>query len=421
MNKENTNRILGYKCVGCGEDYPVEPFLYQCPKCNSNLDVQYNYDLIREIWTVDNLKQFPYQSLWRYHPLLPVENPPENLSMQSGGTPLLSFPGLLTDIGKINLYVKDDTRNPSGSLKDRATEVAIRHADQLGKHTIVAASTGNAAASLAALAAFYEKKAVILAPASTPPAKLTQILQYGATLYLVDGTYDDAFDLAMRVAEANGWYSRSTGTNPVLAEGKKTVGLEIAEQLNWQVPDKIFVPTGDGCIIAGVYKAFLDLVRLGWITKLPQLIAVQAEGSAAIANALESGKPIAPVKSKTIADSISVDLPRDGEKAIIAVQKTKGFGITVTDDEILVAQHRLARNTGIFAEPAAAASFAGFLKAMKIEKIHAGESIVIIASGTGLKDIPAAQQKIGIPKPQPATLEGFLTFYNNSVIASKTK
>ncbi|MFC1784831.1 threonine synthase [Candidatus Neomarinimicrobiota bacterium] len=414
MKKENTKRILGYKCVGCGEDYPVEPFLYQCTKCKSNLDVQYNYELIKEIWSVEDLKQFPYQSLWRYHPLLPVENPPENLSMQSGGTPLISFSNLQTDIGKINLYIKDDTRNPSGSLKDRATEVGIRHADELGKNTIVAASTGNAAASLAALAAFYEKKAVILAPASAPPAKLTQILQYGATLYPVDGTYDDAFNLSLLVAEANGWYSRSTAINPVLAEGKKTVGLEIAEQLNWHVPNKIFIPTGDGCIVAGIYKAFLDLVRLGWISKLPQLIAVQAEGSPAIVNALNSGKPIVPVQSKTIADSISVDLPRDGEKAILAVQKTKGFGITVSDDEILVAQHRLARNTGVFAEPAAAAAFAGFLKAMKRGTIHEGDSIVILASGTGLKDIPAAQEKIEIPKAQPATLEGFLNFYNKN-------
>ena len=159
MNK-SIDRILGYKCISCDEKYPLEPFIYQCSKCRSNLDVQYNYELIKEIWSIDDLKQFPYQSLWRYHPLLPIENPPDNLSMQSGGTPLISFPDLLTDIGKINLYVKDDTRNPSGSLKDRATEVGIRHADELGKNTIIAASTGNAAASLAALAAYYEKNAV---------------------------------------------------------------------------------------------------------------------------------------------------------------------------------------------------------------------------------------------------------------------
>jgi len=414
MAKTSTDRILGYKCVGCGEEYPIEPFIYQCLKCKSNLDILYNYDLIREIWSVDDLKKFPYKSLWRYHPLLPVENPPDNLSMQSGGTPLLSFPQIQTEIGKINLHIKDDTRNPSGSLKDRATEIGIRHADELGHDTIVAASTGNAAASLSSLAAFYEKKAVILTPSSAPPAKLTQILQYGAVLYPVNGTYDDAFDLSMLVSEANKWYSRSTGINPVLAEGKKTVGLEIAEQMNWQVPDKIFVPTGDGCIIAGVYKAFLDLVRLGWITKLPQLIAVQADGSPAIVNALQSDKPMKSVKSNTIADSISVDFPRDGEKAIIAVQKTKGFGITVSDNEILVAQHRLAKNTGIFAEPAASASMAGFLKAMQMGKIKAGESIVILASGSGLKDIPAAQEKIEIPKAQPKSLEGFLTFYNKN-------
>ena len=410
----NTERILGYKCVGCEAEYPREPFIYQCPKCNANLDVLYNYDFIREIWSIDDLKQFPYQSLWRYHPLLPVNNPPENLSMQSGGTPLLSFPNIKTEVGKINLYVKDDTRNPSGSLKDRATEVGIRHADELGKNTIVAASTGNAAASLAALAAFYKKKAVILAPASAPPAKLTQILQYGAVLYPVDGTYDDAFDLSMHVSKANDWYSRSTGINPVLAEGKKTVGLEIAEQLNWQVPDKIFVPTGDGCIIAGIYKAFYDLTQLGWISKLPELIAVQAAGSAALVNALDSGKPMVAVQSKTIADSISVDMPRDGDKALRAVQKTNGYGITVTDEEILVAQHRLAKNTGIFAEPAAAASFAGFSKSMQIGKIKDGESVVILASGTGLKDIPAAQNKIEIPKPQPKSLDGFLSFYNKN-------
>lgn len=414
MAEASQERILGYKCVGCGEKHPVKPFIYQCPKCNSNLDVMYNYDLIREIWTVDDLKKFPYKSLWRYHPLLPVENPPDNLSMQSGGTPLLSFPQIQTEVGKINLYVKDDTRNPSGSLKDRATEVGIRHADEQGHDTIVAASTGNAAASLASLAAFYEKNAVILAPVSAPPAKLVQIMQYGATLYPVDGTYNDAFDLSMLVAKANKWYSRSTGINPVLAEGKKTVGLEIAEQMNWQVPDKIFVPTGDGCIIAGVYKAFLDLVRLSWISKLPQLIAVQAEGSPAIVNALESGKPMEKVESQTVADSISVDLPRDGQKAIIAVQKTKGFGITVSDEEILIAQHRLAKNTGIFAEPAASASMAGFIKAMQIGKIRAGESIVILATGTGLKDIPAAQEKITIPQAQPNNLEGFLTFYKKS-------
>jgi len=414
MTKTATDRIIGYKCVGCGEEHPVEPFLYQCPKCNSNLDVLYNYDLIREIWSVDDLKNFPYKSLWRYHPLLPVENPPDNLSMQSGGTPLLSFPQIQTEFGKINLYVKDETRNPSGSLKDRATEIGIRHADELGYDTIIAASTGNAAASLSSLSAFYEKKAIILAPATAPPAKLTQILQYGAILYTVDGTYDDAFDLSMQVAEANKWYSRSTGINPVLAEGKKTVGLEIAEQMNWQVPDKIFVPTGDGCIIAGIYKAFLDLVRLGWITKLPQLIAVQAEGSSAVVNSLESGKQIVKVKSNTIADSISVDMPRDGEKAIQAVQKTKGFGITVSDDEILIAQHRLAKNTGIFAEPAASASMAGFLKAMKLSKVKSGESIVVLATGTGLKDVPAAQEKITIPKAQTKSLEGFLTFYNKN-------
>jgi threonine synthase len=299
----------------------------------------------------------------------------------------------------IDLYIKDDTRNPSGSLKDRATEIGLKHAKDLNYNTVIAASTGNAAASLAALAAFHEMQAVILTPKNAPPAKLVQILQYGAALIPVDGSYDDAFDLSIEAVKEFGYYSRSTGFNPIMSEGKKTVLLEIMEQLDWKVPDRIYVPVGDGCIIGSVYKGLFDLTQLGWISKIPMLVAVQASGSSAIVNALSGSNGLKPVRSRTIADSISVDFPRDGLKALKAVQNSGGYGIAVEDDEILEAQKILSSRSGIFSEPAAAAAFAGFTQDVAKSRISDGERIVILITGTGLKDITAAQRKLVIPEP----------------------
>lgn len=391
----------------------MNPFRYQCSECMNNLDVIYNYNWIRAHWSRQKLTNDRDDSLWRYLPLLPVKTAPENHSIQVGGTPLISFPKIALDYDLNNFYIKDDTRNPSGSLKDRATEIGIQHASELGKDTLVTASTGNAAASLSALSAFYGKKAVILAPASVPKAKLTQILQHGAHLYLIDGSYDEAFDLSIKVAEEFGWYLRSTGINPIMSEGKKTVALEMAEQLDWQVPDKVFVPVGDGCIIGGVYKGFYDLKQLGWTDQIPKLIAVQAEGSAAIVNTLENNGEIKPVSSNTLADSISVDFPRDGLKALRAVNESSGFGIKIPDDEILKAQLLLSKLTGIFAEPAAAAAFGGFLKAHKSGKIETGESVVVLITGTGLKDIPTAQKHIKIPEAIDPNIAVFREYFGS--------
>ena len=252
-------------------------------------------------------------------------------------------------------------------------------------------------------------------------AKLTQILQYGAVLCPVDGNYDDAFDLSLKAAEKMDWYLRSTGINPVMSEGKKTAALEIAEQMNWNVPDKVFVPVGDGCIIGGVHKGFYDLLQIGWIDSMPQLIAVQAEGSQAIVDVLRSGEEMRRVESNTIADSISVDFPRDGTKAVKAVKESGGFGIAVSDDEILNAQKKLSEGAGIFSEPAAAAAYAGFLKAITGDKIGRGETVVVLITGTGLKDIPAAQKKITIPAPVEPNIEGFDRFCAEFGIEKKVK
>ena len=407
------DKITGFSCVNCGKEFSGDDFRYTCDRCANNLDLIFDYSKIGKVWSRDQLAENKDSSVWRYLPLLPVSSAPENLSLRVGGTPLVDIPRLAGKYSVRQLLVKDDTRNPSGSLKDRATEIGVRHAIELGKEVIIAASTGNAAASLAAISAFYGRKAVIIASSSAPPAKLIQILQYGAKLCLVDGNYDAAFDLSTKISEEYGWYSRSTGINPLLSEGKKTAALEIAEQLDWELPDLIFVPTGDGCIIGGMYKGFFDLRELGWIDRIPRLVSVQSDGSSAVNNAILTGEEITSVRSATVADSISVDYPRDGIKAVRAVKKSGGFGVNVSDQQILHAQHELSSQAGIFPEPAAAASFAGFIKARQKQLVHNDESVLLLISGTGLKDIDAARKMIALPPPIDPDFESFSKYWHN--------
>jgi len=403
--------ITGLQCYQCNWIVPAEPFRYTCSKCGKNLDFIYDYEMILRSWSKADLAVDPEKSIWRYLPLLPVKSAPENRSLQVGGTPLVTFPDLAEEHGITDFLIKDDTRNPSGSLKDRASEVAIQHARQQGQEVMVAASTGNAGSSLAALTAFHGLESIIFVPASAPPAKLTQIQQYGAKLVAVDANYDTAFDLAFQWATENDHYSRNTGINPILAEGKKTAALEIAEQCDWQVPDHIFVPVGDGCIISGLYKGFFDLMALGWIDHLPRLHAVQAEGSAAIVNSLKRGGDIEAVQAQTIADSISVDLPRDGEKARRAILESGGLGLLVSDEDIIRAQKELSASTGIFAEPAAAAAYAGFQQASTRQLFQQDESVLVLITGTGLKDIPSARSSLGnleVIKADMETIDNYL-------------
>ena len=396
--------ITGLQCHQCNWLVPADPFHYTCPKCGKNLDFTYNYELIRRSWSKHDLEQNPEQSIWRYLPLLPVAHAPEQTSLRVGGTPLVNLPEIAKTHELASFQIKDDTRNPSGSLKDRATELSIQHAQEQGQGTIVAASTGNAGSSLAALTAYHGVKSIIFAPASAPLAKLTQIRQHGAKLVPVDANYDTAFDLAFDWAKKHNHYSRNTGINPILAEGKKTVALEIAEQRNWQAPDHVFIPVGDGCIISGVFKGFFDLLALGWIDQLPRLHAVQAEGSAAIVDSLTRGGEIVTVEANTIADSISVDRPRDGDKARRAILESDGRGFRISDEDILEAQRLLASSTGIFAEPAAATAYAGFVQASAQGLFQAGDHVVVLITGTGLKDIPSAQKNLPEIKPVSADM-----------------
>ena len=310
---------------------------------------------------------------------------------------------LAQKLGLQSLWVKDESRNPTASFKDRASALLVGRARNIGAQVVVTASTGNAGAALAGMAAAVGQQAVIFAPHTAPPAKIAQLLVFGAQVLLVDGTYDDAFDLTIQAAEAFGWYCRNTGYNPFTAEGKKTAAFEIWEWLSQEAvstligPNKrlsIFVSVGDGNIISGLHKGFKDLAALGWLEAMPRIFGVQAEGSAAIANAFFSGsEQIIPVQARTLADSISVDLPRDGVRAVRAVRQTGGSYVLVSDAEILAAIAELGR-VGIFAEPAGATAYAGLVRAIDLGLVGGDDPVLVLNTGSGLKDVRAAMQAV---------------------------
>jgi threonine synthase len=304
-----------------------------------------------------------------------------------GGTPLFNSPAISIMSGFSNLWFKDDGRNPSASLKDRASAVAIAMAKEAGKSTIAAASTGNAASSLATLAASVSMKAVLFVPRTIPKPKLAQLLIHDAEVICLDFSYDRAFELCQTACEKYGWYSRNTAVNPFTGEGKKTAALEIASDLGW-APDAVICPVGDGCIIGGLYKGFYDLMQLGMIEKMPRLYGIQASGAAPLVKAYENNAEIEPIdEAKTIADSISVGYPRDGFKALRAVRETDGTMSSVADNQILGAQKILAARAGIFVEPAAAAALAGLLKLKNEKYLGNEENMVVLLTGHGLKDV----------------------------------
>jgi threonine synthase len=399
--------VSGLKCVrsGCGATHSLEEATYTCPKCGANLQVTYDYDRIKETWKRDSLAGNPDLTMWRYMPLYPVQSP--IASPPIGWSPLFEATRLQEQLGLQSLYIKDDGRNPSASFKDRASAIALVRAQEMGFDLVTGASTGNAASSTAVLAAAMGIKARIFIPKAAPRAKVAQILAFGAEVLAVDGVYDDAFDLCLAATAEFGWYNRNTGYNPFTREGKKSVSFEICEQLNWQVPDLVVVPVGDGNIISGVWKGFTDFYRLGFIDRLPRLLAVQAEGSDAIVRALEGDGTIPEVSGETVADSISVCIPRDGEAAVQAVQESKGFAVRVADEEILAAILELARTSGVFGEPAGVTSLAGLKKAVQLGKVDPHWSVVLMVTGNGLKDVASVMKVTGEPRlvsPDPSRL-----------------
>lgn len=299
--------------------------------------------------------------------------------------------------GLDDVWIKDESRNPTASLKDRASAIAVVKARELGAEVVTTASTGNAAAALAGLSASMGRANVIFVPVAAPEAKVAQLLAFGSTVFLVEGSYDDAYELCLSAAAEFGWYNRSTGFNPYMSEGKKTAAYEIAEAFGWTVPDAVIVSVGDGCIIGGLHKGFVDLVELGWTDRVPRLVGVQAQGSNYLAAAWEEGADVLskpPIEADTVADSISAGLPRDRLKAMRAVVESGGGFVTVSDDEILAAIPTLAQRTGVFAEPAAAAGYAGLPAALVEGLLSPQDRVVVLSTGSGLKDIAAAMKGV---------------------------
>lgn len=336
------NNFLGYQCSLCGKNYAEDEAQYVCPQDGGNLDVLLDIVSIRKNYAPEDIISGTEPSLWRYLPLLPVDEPGGGGTpfRAAGWTPLYSPSKLKKDLGLNYLWIKDESRNPTASFKDRASAVVVARARQIGADVVVTASTGNAGAALAGMAAAVGQKAVIFAPRTAPPAKIAQLLIFGAQVILVDGTYDEAFDLTVQAAGEFGWYCRNTGYNPFTLEGKKTAALEIWEAMQrgfveYTPQEKslsVFVSVGDGNIISSLHKGFKDLVELGWLEQMPRIFGTQSEGSAAIYNAYTAGtEVITPVSAHTLADSISVDLPRDGVRAVRAARQTDGAYLLVTD------------------------------------------------------------------------------------------
>ena len=397
---------FSYRCTDCGRLYSRDEVRYLCPECGKSyrpgipllgvLEAVFDYDAIRSAFD----RAHPDWNLFcavekEFHPPIPV-----------GNTPLGRVDRLGAELGLASLWVKNDGLNPSGSLKDRASFLVVAEARRLGMDLIVAASTGNAASALAAVCASTGTRALIFVPEKAPKAKLVQMVLYGARVVPIKGTYDDAFALSLEYTEKRGGLNRNTAYHPLTIEGKKTAGLEIWAQLGYQVPDAICVSVGDGVILGGVHKAFVDLRRAGLIERLPRLIGVQAESSDAIHRYVQTGIYSDAVHPTTRADSISVTCPSNAHGARRAVLESGGRTLTVSDEEILTAQSRLTSRTGIFTEPAGAAALAGLVKVQAgPDPLPRDAKVVVLATGHGLKDIEAPLGRIRIPEAVEPCLE----------------
>jgi threonine synthase len=382
-----------YRCASCGATYEIAPGRYLCDVCSRSQQADRPLEGVLEAeWEGDaGAGAMPWPVAPEWLPPIPV-----------GRTPLWAPQRLRREFAAPGLWLKDDTCNPSGSLKDRASFLVAAFARQHGLQEIVLASTGNAASSMAAVGAAAGLSIKVFLPASAPAAKRIQVLQYGAELVAVDGTYDQAFDLSLEYSRRTGSLSRNTAYNPLTIEGKKSVAYEIADDLRGAgagAPAHVFVPTGDGVILAGVYRGFENLLKLGRLDAMPIVWACQAEGSSAIARALASGRAGAqafdsPQPSRTLADSIAVDVPRNGIHALAKLTQHGGRAVTVPDAEILAAQKTLASGSGLFAEPSSSAAFAAWLKVRS--QLAPEANCVLLITGTGLKDIRSAAQACGL-------------------------
>lgn len=374
------------KCVNCSKEYDAGEILYTCPKCGNRrgtLEVVYDFTPDTQ-WVMTEKK-----GIAKFSQILPVNECSLPTNLIVGDTPLYSSKNLADEFSVKEVLIKDDGKNPTASFKDRASIIAVAKAKELGYTDIYAASTGNAASSLSGMCAGTSIKAHIFVPETAPEAKIAQMLIYDAQVFSVEGTYDQAFDLSLIKGEEHGWYCRNSAINPYLLEGKKTCALEIAFQTKLDLPDTILVSVGDGTVYSSFLKAFKDLKTLGVIEKVPRVIGVQASGCDPILQTFKRGEPFEIsdlAKTDTVADSIAVGKPRDFLKACQYARQFNGDFIHVSDEQIGEAIIELARKTGVFAEPAGAACFAGFKKMAKQHSFNADDRVALIITGNGLKD-----------------------------------
>ena len=388
--------VSGLSCVVCGHQADAPTSRGTCPACQDpfcTLEVEFDMERVRGALTREALAKRPITH-WRYHELLPVEPDASVFSWPVGGSPILESPRLASWAGIAGFRLKDDTRNPTLSFKDRASSVGVLHALQQGAERIACASTGNAASSLAGYAAMAQMPATIFIPQNAPEPKVVQMQLYGADVRRVQGTYDEAYELCNQECEKHGWYNRNCAINPYLVEGKKTCGLEIAEQTASNPPDWVAVSVGDGCSVAGIAKGLAEMHELGFLSRLPRILAVQSAAVDPLARAFETGQLPADISGETIADSIDVPTPRNWHKAIQRVRQLNGIFVRVTDDEIFAAMKACGELAGVLAEPAAAASVAGVRRAIADGKISSTENVVAVITGNGLKDIRSAAKVV---------------------------
>ena len=402
--------VLYGRCVRCGRTYPAVPDLTTC-ECGGILDIVYDYDYIKTTFTKETLAARQDHTMWRYRELLPVEPDTPNTPLRVGWSPLYEEPRLAEQLGLKRLWVKDDGQNPTASLKDRASAMAVAKAREAGARVIACSSTGNAASSLAGNAAAAGLRTYIFVPSRAPKGKVAQLMTFGATVISVQGSYEETFELSKQAIDKWGWYNRNAAINPYLSEGKKTVALEILEQLDWQVPDYIAISVGDGCTIAGLWKGLKDLYAIGFIDRLPRLISAQAEGCCPLNRAIETGEPWHPMEENTLADSIAVGVPRNADKALMAIRESNGIVVNVSDEEILAAQGLLGRTCGVFGEPAGVTGTAGVKKLCEQGVIGRNDTVVSVVTGNGLKDVANAIKAAGEPISIPSDMDRLLAAF----------
>jgi threonine synthase len=399
--------VSGLRCVLCGVEVDPPRSAGTCPRCQDpfcTLEVEFDMDRVRASLTREALSKRPITH-WRYHELLPIEPDASVFSWPVGGSPVLESPRLAQWAGVAAFRLKDDSRNPTLSFKDRASSVGVLHALQGGAQRIACASTGNAASSLAGYAAMAQLPATIFISRGAPEPKVAQMLLYGADVRHVDGTYDDAYMQCNEECDAHGWYNRNCAINPYLVEGKKTCGLEIAEQTASNPPDWVAVSVGDGCSVAGIAKGLVEMHELGFLPRLPRILAVQSEGVDPVARAFDTGTlpgkaGEADAAGTTVADSIDVPVPRNWRKAVKRVRELDGTFVRVSDDDIFEAMRACGRLAGILAEPAAAASVAGVRRAIQEKRLDDSAQVLAVITGNGLKDIRSAMQVVGMQLTQ---------------------